>query len=73
VRCLVRSHTIKDCEQRVKVKEREGWKRLTEVKLDDSHISWGDISYVCVMEMPDNEEAAKNYKKRRFNKSPIGF
>lgn len=63
MRTLVRSNNIKDCQQRVKVKEKEGWKAITEVKLDTS----GDYdTYVCVMERPDNPGKTEN--QNRWNR-----
>jgi hypothetical protein len=68
VRCLVRQNTKEGCAKRVKIKEREGWKAITDVIEDTSHISWGELSYVCVLEKPDNEEHKEKNKNRRFNR-----
>ncbi len=68
MRCLVRQNTKEGCAKRVKTKEREGWKAITEVIEDTSHISWGELSYVCVMEKPDSAEHKEKAKNRRFNR-----
>jgi hypothetical protein len=70
VRSIVRADSVKECEKRVKIKEREGWKPVNNMKpkLDDSHLSWGEVSYVVVMEKPDNEEYKAKNQNRRFNR-----
>jgi hypothetical protein len=68
VRSIVRHNTKEGCAKRVKVKEREGWKDISGIKEDTSHISWGEISYVCVMEKADNEEHKAKNQHRRFNR-----
>lgn len=68
VRIIVRSHTIKDCAKVVSRKVNEGWEPLTKIKLDDSQISWGDVSYVCVMERKDDTPR----KEKRFNRGTVG-
>lgn len=67
MRCLVRAKSIVECNKRIDVKKREGWKPIMEPKLDDSQISWGDVSYICVMEREDTPEQKEKNKNRRFN------
>jgi hypothetical protein len=68
VRCLVRQNNAKDCQKRVDIKKREGWKAITDIIEDTSHISWGEISFVCVMEKEDSAEHKEKSKNRRFNR-----
>lgn len=62
MRQVVRGNTIVDLEKNVKHRERVGWTRITDNKLDDSMAAYGQISWVCVMEF-------KNWDKSRENKS----
>lgn len=68
MRSLVRQNTREGCAKRVKMREREGWKAITDIIEDTSHISWGEISFVCVMEKPDNAEIKEKNKNRPFNR-----
>jgi hypothetical protein len=60
MRLLVRGETIGQLEKNVASKEKGGWHRITENKMDDSLSSYGVIEWVCVMEM------AKHEGKRRW-------
>jgi hypothetical protein len=66
LRTIVRANSIKECEKRVAVKKREGWQPVNDMKpkLDDSHMSWGEISYVVVME----KDGTEGRKEHRFNR-----
>ena len=63
MRTIIRARSIKECQTIVDRKIKEGWKPLMKVKLDDSQISYSEISYVCVME----KEGDPNKKYSRFN------
>lgn len=62
MRTLVRAGTIVECEKIVTLRQKDGWKPITPVKLDDSEISYNRVSYICVMERPD-EPHHSNKKK----------
>jgi hypothetical protein len=63
MRTIVRANNPVDCQRRVTIKEREGWKAITNVKLDTS----GDYdSYVCVMEKSDEPHEKKHKWNNRF-------
>jgi hypothetical protein len=66
-RIIVRADGITECLKRVEAKKREGWKSVNDMqpKLDDSHMSWGEVSYVVVME----KENIKEKKEHRFNRN----
>ena len=65
-RIVVRADSVKECLKRVALKKREGWKSVNDMepKLDDSQLSWGQVSYVVVM-----EKEGTRTKENRFNRS----
>ena len=63
MRVLVRAGSVKECEKRVKEKEKRGWKALSSIKIDDA--VYDDINYVCVMEFEDKHPYNKNNKWNR--------
>jgi hypothetical protein len=65
-RIVVRADSVRECLKRVEAKKRDGWKSVNEMqpKLDDSHISWGEVSYVVVME----KQGIEGKKEHRFNR-----
>ena len=72
MRILVRENTITGCAKMVSRKVKEGWTPITKIKLDDSMSSYGEVQYVCVMEIPDDPEMVEKRKKGRFNTSTVG-
>lgn len=74
MRMIVRHESVLGCQKLVDIKKREGWSPVNnmEPKLDDSRISWGEVSYVVVMERPDNKEHKERAKNRKWNRSPLG-
>ena len=66
MRIVVRANSVRECEKRVTVKKREGWKAVNDMqpKLDDSHLSWGEVSYVVVME----KDGTPGKKEHQFNR-----
>jgi hypothetical protein len=69
---LVRDSSIAGCAKAVSRKVKDGWTPITKIKIDDSMASYGEISYVCVMEQPDTPEMVEKRKKGRFNTSMVG-
>ena len=61
MRELAKGDTIKTCQQNVDRMKVRGWNQLTEIKLDDSEMAYGNIRYVAVMEHPGER------KKKRWN------
>lgn len=59
MRVLAKGRTHGECLLDVTKKEGSGWKKITDVKFDDSYIGG---RYVCVMEKPDIDK-----KKSKFN------
>jgi hypothetical protein len=72
VRIVVRDNSINGCAKQVSRKNREGWEPITKIKIDDSMAAYGEIQYVCVMEMPDKPGMVAKRKKDRFNSSSVG-
>jgi hypothetical protein len=72
VRTFVRDKTKTGCAKRVSVKVDEGWTPITKIKIDDSMATFGEFTYVCVMEMPDKPSMVAKRKKDRFNSSSVG-
>lgn len=58
MRQVVRGRTTIELEKNIKQREHSGWRRITENKLDDSCAAYGDVSWVCVMEL-DNDQPDK--------------
>lgn len=71
---IVRARSIVECEKIVAIKKREGWSPVNDMKpkLDDSMLSYGDVSYVVVMERPDTKEHKETSKRKAWNRRNIG-
>lgn len=67
MRKLVRGGSINEVEDKLKHLGGQ-WKPITEIKLDPSQISYNVVEYVCVVEMPDNEEQKAKAKNRKWGK-----
>lgn len=65
MRTLVRAFSRKEAESRVSQMKREGWKALTDIKVDESY--YMSVNYVCVMEKED-VEVDPSKKKRTWGK-----
>lgn len=51
MRQVVRGRTTTELEQKVKIRETKGWYRISQNVIDDSMMAYGDMSWVCVMEL----------------------
>jgi hypothetical protein len=60
MRVMAKGRTVSECQKDVAVKEKRGWKALSDIKPDDS---WIPSRYVCVMEKPDDPRG----RKSKFN------
>ena len=58
---LARGDTPTECEKSRDRLKKNGWKAISDIKVDDSLAYMGEISYVVVMERPD--EPGKTKKK----------
>lgn len=65
MRTLVRAFSRKEAESRVRQMKREGWKALTDIKVDESY--YMSVNYVCVMEKEDIK-VDPSKKKRTWGK-----
>ncbi len=64
MRVVVRGKDINELDRRVAQKERSGWVRITENKIDDSLSNYGKVEWVCVMELKNG--LPDKVKRRRF-------
>lgn len=67
MRTLARGNTVSACEKARDRLKGNGWTPITGIKLDDSLASWGEISYVCVMEMEDDPTKEKKRWNHKFS------
>ena len=65
MRSLARGNSISECEKARERMKKNGWTPITDVKMDDSFASWGEISYVVVMERKDDPD--KKQSKKGWN------
>jgi hypothetical protein len=71
MRELARGNTVKDCEDSIKRLEKQGFKAITPIKLDDSRIDYGVVRYVCVMENKNKEVQDSKNPQRRGKNNPF--
>jgi hypothetical protein len=69
MRAVVRGRTIGELNRNAAAKERAGWKRITENKLDVSGSNGENINWVCVMEI-ENKVVDKKRKWGYMNAVP---
>jgi hypothetical protein len=70
MRSLARGNSVSECQRSVENMKKRGWDPITEVKVDNSlAYTGGEVSYVVVMEMPD--DPSKNKAHRWNNNLPI--
>lgn len=62
MRTIARGNTIQNCQKQVNHLKCAGWTPITEIKLDPSPSI--DISFVCVLERPENKNANKSGSPR---------
>jgi hypothetical protein len=71
MRMIARGNTPENCTKRVNQLKKEGWKPITDVKLDPSPSI--DLSWVCVLERDLKGDIPESFgKKRRFNHGRYG-
>lgn len=64
MRMIARGNTPEHCQQRVNQLTKDGWKQISEIKMDQTPTI--DCSWVCVLE---REGERKDEKRHRWNQN----
>jgi hypothetical protein len=71
MRELARGNTIELCQESVERLKKFGFEPITDIKLDDSMVSYGVVRYVCVMENKDMKKWDSDHPQRKGKNNPF--